>query len=401
MTNSSYPLYWYALEPLDILMLREAKPFSPGDGAWAKGQFPPLPITVFQALRSATEWVDENAPSEAPRQRTNRNMHFLGPLLLQDQHQNPDHPILWLPTPKDLLSAFSIAIDEDAEDGSKTPPSHWDQVAQLQPLDPADDRTTHFRFPPTPSGASLNPMLPPWRSSDESWGYGRIDPWMKATALAHYLQGRLDQIRRTDFCEDPWKAQVLPHIKVQSGTRQVESEDGYFTEVAIRLKPGWKLVAAFSEAIDPGVVRLGGEGHRVLVSPLPSLQDWDALQPFMHPPTDDRECTAYLLTPGLAEAADQPFVYSVYPGVWQDCLQGCASDRPLLWGGMTVFQKPGVRDKEAAFAPQRAFVPPGTIYRFDRSPTKSVTQLLPKMGGSWLETFEKLGYGTLLWSQSN
>jgi CRISPR-associated protein Cmr3 len=397
MTNQSHPLHWYALEPLDILMLREAKPFSPGDGAWAKGQFPPLPIAVFQALRSATEWLDGNATSEKPHQRTHRNLRFLGPLLLQDQDQNPDHPILWLPTPKDLLSAFPIATDEDAEDGSKAPPSHWDQVARLQPLDPADDRTTHFRFSSKQFGASLNPMLPPWRLPDKPTGYGRIDPWVKATALANYLQGKLDQICREDFCEDPWKTQILPHIQVKSGTRQVESEDGYFTEVAIRLKPGWKLVAAFSAKLESVVVRLGGEGHRVLVSLLPSLKDWDALQPFTQPQDGD---TAYLLTPGLAEAADRASVYSAYPGAWQDCLRGCASDRPLLWGGMTVFQKPGVQDKEAAFAPQRAFVPPGTIYRFDRLPAEPVTQLLPKTGGSWLETFEKLGYGTLLWSSS-
>ena len=45
-------MYWYAIEPLDVLLFREAKPFSPGEGSWAKGLFPPLPSTVFQALRS-------------------------------------------------------------------------------------------------------------------------------------------------------------------------------------------------------------------------------------------------------------------------------------------------------------------------------------------------------------
>ena len=42
-------LQWYTIDPIDLLLMREAKPFSPGDGSWAKGQFPPLPITVFQA----------------------------------------------------------------------------------------------------------------------------------------------------------------------------------------------------------------------------------------------------------------------------------------------------------------------------------------------------------------
>lgn len=38
-------MQWYVIEPLDILLFREAKPFSPGEGAWAKSIFPPVPTT--------------------------------------------------------------------------------------------------------------------------------------------------------------------------------------------------------------------------------------------------------------------------------------------------------------------------------------------------------------------
>ncbi|NJO86031.1 MAG: hypothetical protein HC818_05095, partial [Synechococcaceae cyanobacterium RM1_1_27] len=76
----------------------------------------------------------------------------------------------------------------------------------------------------------------------------------------------------------------------------MKGEAGYFTEVAIRLRRGWRLAAAISARVPTTTVRLGGEGHRALVAPLENWKpgiDWD----------QSREGTglvAYLLTPGLA-----------------------------------------------------------------------------------------------------
>jgi CRISPR-associated protein Cmr3 len=54
----------------------------------------------------------------------------------------------------------------------------------------------------------------------------------------------------------------MPHIQMKSGERQVKEEEGYFTEVAVRLHSGWKLVAGMSHKLEKTeVVRLGGEGH--------------------------------------------------------------------------------------------------------------------------------------------
>lgn len=51
------------------------------------------------------------------------------------------------------------------------------------------------------------------------------------------------------------------------------------------------------------VVRLGGEGHRALVSPLPDFQTWQKLAAYEQ--HKDRNNFAYLLTPGLAEKNQQ------------------------------------------------------------------------------------------------
>lgn len=98
---------WYALEPLDVLLFREARPFSPGEGAWAKGLFPPMPSTLFQALRSAL-------PQDSS---TDRNLCFIGPFLLDGEDT------LWVPTPRDLLFVCPNSKTKELGEGAPDPKS--------------------------------------------------------------------------------------------------------------------------------------------------------------------------------------------------------------------------------------------------------------------------------------
>jgi CRISPR-associated protein Cmr3 len=186
---------------------------------------------------------------------------------------------------------------------------------------------------------------------------------------------------------------------MESGARQVRDAEGYFTEVAIRMSPGWRLVAGISSKINTTAVRLGGEGHHAIVT---KLEEDNAISPLKQLINDfskssAENTSAYLLTPGLAEI--EPTIYGVYPLAWQECLAGCVSDRPLLWGGVsTIKRKRGGDKAEFGLLPQRAFVPPGTVYRFKKKPS-NINCLLPKHGNGWLETFQKLNYGKLLWGK--
>ncbi|NEO27988.1 MAG: hypothetical protein F6K03_14155 [Kamptonema sp. SIO4C4] len=128
---------------------------------------------------------------------------------------------------------------------------------------------------------------------------------------------------------------------------------------------------------------------------------------------------AYLLTPGLAHSAqnNQP-VYSAYPQAWVSQLAGCMTDKPLFWGGVSQVRRKLYREQtneqqgneergkaEFALLPQRAFVPPGTVYWFNSLP--SSTALLPHISTTssqrnnqippWLRTFHTLHYGLLFW----
>lgn len=374
----------YAIDPVDILLFREAKPFVPGEGAWAKGLFPPMPITVFQALRSALEHY----------QNKDRNLEFIGPFLLDADNT------LWLPTPKDLL-AIRVGRDnsETAEGSDQDATKNWDRLTHLVSVEELSDIWQAINF----SSEVVKPMVPPQLENGE-FICGRPESWIKAEALIRYLQGN-DNYKPEDFHSDPWKAQVLPHIQIESGTRQVKDEDGYFTEVAMRLEPGWKLVAGMSgeNLNEQTVVRLGGEGHRVLVTPI-KLPIWQELKTYYQPKEESN--FAYLLTPGLAQVGNEP-TYGVYPQCWEEKLKGVVSDRAILWGGVSKVSRrlPNSEERqEAEFAllPQRAFVPPGSVYLF-RDTLPENQKLLPdnKAGEQkdWLITFNQLNYGKLLWGK--
>ena len=340
-------MFWYKITPLDILLFRDSKPFSPGEGSWAKGLFPPMPITVFQALRSCL--TNHNTREE----RKKRDLDFLGAFLLDSNNT------LWLPTPKDLVCLYPQGVDRKvATDG-------WVEVHRLQPVSSDSEIWKHLVF----SNEQIQPLV-----VNKKWN-GTISPpkpWIKAEALFDYLEGkkRDDNWAKDDFTDNPWDNQVLPHTQMEPHKRQVKDSEGYFTEVAVRLKEGWSLVAGFSGDISENVVRLGGEGHRALINKLDLeaeatlKQQLESLISNTSKPSDSETKSkyAYLLTPGLALVEESK--YGCYPHNWKQKLKGCATDKALFWGGVSTLRK-DVKDnptrEEFAFLPQRAFVPPGTV----------------------------------------
>lgn len=434
-------MFWYAIEPLDVLLFRESKPFSPGEGSWAKSLFPPLPITVFQALRSLEIFYGSK------KEDKQRDLSFIGPFLMDDKDR------LWLPTPKDLIAIQDIGIgDKEDDDETEYEEENNEQLEEsdnlnkeqqtkkirewkrLDRLCPKNEQPNwdYLVFPDTDN--SLEPMVPPQLKSEYVCGElkseyvcGAPQPWIKAQALCQYFQGELTTISTEDFCNDPWSVQVLPHIHMETGTRQVRDNDGYFTEVAIRLKPGWKLVAGISKKITKNaedktsttsaatpeiqVVRLGGEGHRALVMRLKDWHGWQDLEKFLTPSSGSK--VAYLLTPGLARAEPDAPIYGAYPCEWSSRLAGCATSRPLLWGGVSSIKRRTNSQQEGelefSLLPQRAFVQPGTVYLFKELPPfqsseSSQLLLLPNteknnLDKKWVETFKTLNYGMLLWEK--
>lgn len=364
-------LHWYRLEPLDLLLFRDARPFNPGDGSWAKSVFPPMPITVFQALRSLL-------PPYAQKQR---DLEFIGPFLIDAENQ------VWLPTPKDLVGIGHQADAGDVND----PVPDLDRIKRLDRLEPAQDQDwAYFRHA---LAHTLKPIVPPTLANDEAI-VGRLPPLIRLRALVLYLQGNLRAINvQEDFHRLPWTTQVLPHIAMEDGCRHVKEHEGYFTEVATRLAPGWALMAGLSCPISAEIARLGGEGHRVQVTFIgPS-----SLAPLAEQWQKNSGSWAYVLTPGLAQAVEDQALYGLYPWDWAAHLQGVVGDRPLLAGGISTIHRRTSAQGEGAYLPQRAFVSAGTIYRFKDRFTPAVPLLLSGVNATTQQTFELLHYGQLLW----
>lgn len=389
-------MHWFRITPLDVLLFREAKPFSPGEGAWAKGVFPPMPITMFQALRSL---LPHYGNSQSDRRH---DLEFLGPFL----HGPDGH--LWLATPKDLIGVKAYQPgDEEPSPDQKKASDNWDSLTRLQPY--ADDQILGF---------SHRPMVAPVLKNQ--YVCGKPKAWIRADVLDAYLGGQTtfnkakptkDFVKGPWLRDDPWDIQVLPHIHMQTDTRQVRDSDGYFTEVAVRMENGWGFVVGISSSdsdkdkllkeLKSTVIRLGGEGHRAIVSPLDEPPgQWTDLQAYKDPAPGQPQ-VAYTLTPGLSQAKGNAPIYSLYPHDWDGLMQGCAGDKQLLWGGVRKVwrrrnpEEPDEASEEFGLLPQRAFVPPGTVYVFDKELPRT-QQLLP-LTSKQRTMFETLNYGKLLW----
>ncbi|NJR62637.1 MAG: CRISPR-associated protein [Cyanobacteria bacterium CRU_2_1] len=408
-------MQWFSVTPLDILLFREAKPFSPGEGAWAKGLFPPMPITVFQAMRSL---LPDYGDAE---ENKSRDLEFIGPFL-QDSDGN-----LWFATPKDLVGIRTRQNEneEEPKPDQKKASDQWESLVRLQPYAAISDQKKASDTNPEPlgfSGQRLSPMVPPQLKKNE-YVCGKPAPWICADVLNAYLSGTATLSKSNDFKQkpwvrgDPWDVQILPHIHMQTDARQVLEADGYFTEVAVRMEPGWSFVVGIDAGtgngnnpfknIQTAVIRLGGEGHRAIVSKIPTPSQWEALQTFEQPDSTQSH-SAYLLTPGLAQTEANAPIYGICPHDWNGTVKGCATEKQLLWGGVSKIQRkrhpdreqtagelPKERSLEFGLLPQRAFVPPGTVYVFgDQLP--ETRQLLPTQSPQ-RETFKTLNYGKLLW----
>jgi CRISPR-associated protein Cmr3 len=374
-------MQWYFVTPLDILLFRESKPFSPGDGSWAKGLFPPMPITVFQAIRSLL-------PQRS--QDKKRDLEFIGVFLVDGEGT------VWLPTPKDLVLELAAESSDRKKAGQV-----WKSVRRLVPLVPDAPEWQDI----VSSQRVGQAMVPPPEVPTERLGVPL--PWMKASALEAYLDGQ-PIVGDDVFQANPWDLQILPHIQMQTGLRQVKEEAGYFTEVAVRIKPGWRLLVGMvsGRLTLPSVIRLGGEGHRAMVDAATAEvgQTMARILRYQNPSED--QTVTYLLTPGLAEVAerDEAPRYGTVPRDWQD-VRGCASERAILWGGISKIQRQMEQAQTFSLLPQRAFVPPGSVYIL--GPNARSRRLLPESGGgdrraseAALRTFETLNYGLLLWGKA-
>lgn len=276
-------MYWYTLTPLDVLLLRDAKPFTPGERAWAGSIFPPNNHTIAGALRGVLNQATK---------LTLKGVFFC--------HQNNNESNLYFPAPLGFVG-FNALI-----------PLPWNQELAL-------NQALWDQSKPAP----LTTLKPEKDSNKSTIKYRKYLPW---NVVLEYLETGIIKPEHWKLPEtepeQPWQVETRPHNAMETGSKQVKDADGYFVENAVRMLPGWSLAIAIDQEIEtPVTLRLGGEGHRAILETCPSLdQQWQKLQEKSQENfKKGGQAIAYLITPGVFErlVENHQAICRPYPWEWK------------------------------------------------------------------------------------
>lgn len=283
---------WLFLEPLDVVLFRDSKPFTAGESFWARSAFPPSPLPFMGALR-AKLLVERGVDPEVYRRAvTGRSGELLG---LIDQIGGPhDYGRLRLTGPflaqkmgSGLVPYFPAPLDLRVLEG--------EPAGFLRPRP--------FPWPLTWNPPTLTPL---WTTEAGDEAKGKM---MDARNLKTYLEGGPGM--PTDSRE-LWEGEIRVGIEL-SGRRTAEEGKLYTLEfIRLNSRPtaplGFLLKVTGLEGLnlpERGLLALGGEsrgaGYEVvpeeaLAEDFRDLIRGEALKKRLK---GQRRFKLYLATPGL------------------------------------------------------------------------------------------------------
>ena len=354
-------MYWYKITPLDILLLRDAKPFTPGERAWAGSVFPPNGHTLIGALKSIVGDA-QNLKLKGPFFCYESTLYFPAPLGFM--MGEPLIPLPWLP-----------------ERGLSH--TKWEQTK--------------------PAPLTTRKIL---KNKENKKNKTETRQYLPSEVIKEYLETgafAIDQERWKVVVkgeQQPWKVETRSHNSIQPGTRQVKESDGYFVENAIRMLPGWSLAIGLDHELPtPTTARLGGEGHRILLEQCPELgQQWEELVTLSRANSEKGgKSVAYLITPGVFERTHrgQEARCRPYPWEWkvseQDGLVSVVTERAVP---ISCRIRTKEEQSKSIPAPQVFAAPPGSMYYLSQPQT--LFQDSPE-APSKVKRWRELGYSELFW----
>ena len=371
-------MYWYKLTPLDILMLRDAKPFSPQERAWAGSIFPPNGHTIAGAFRGI---LGER-----------KDFKIVGPFLCYQNTKNT----LYLPRPLGFVKSVPL-VPLTWETESYINNALWDKT-QPCPLvkphnkkdDDEDDKDDFVKC----SGVET-----------------KFRQYLPYCVVKKYLEtGKIDKndwnIIKDSHEDKPWDEETRSHNSIEPGTKQVKDADGYFVEKAIRLHQNWSFVIGINHEITtPATIRLGGEGHRVIVESCPELgEQWQELQKISDGNFKaDTKSIAYLVTPGVFERPHHKYnpeqrvnLCRPYPWEWKlkdGIFVSMSTDKAVPISCRIREKEDNTKSITKSIpAPQVFAAPPGSLYYLNKP-----QGLFQDNKESRVNNWRKLGYSEILW----
>ncbi|EAZ88033.1 type III-B CRISPR module-associated protein Cmr3 [Crocosphaera chwakensis] len=392
-------MIWYTLTPTDVLLLRDAKPFTPGERAWAGSMFPPNGHTIAGALRGLLGKKDDFQIKGVFFARESKT-----------EGTNQPEMTLYLPRPLGFVGDQSLI------------PLNWNPTLPLNHI--FWDHTKPC--PLTTSKQAEN-------NETEEKNYRQYLPY---SAVLHYLENgkfekddlllpNVDKNHPDYEPPKPWIIETRSHNAIQTDTKQVKEADGYFVENTIRMLPRWRLAIAVEQSTHEEIeklslkkenlltLRLGGEGHRVVMERCETLDSqWNKLQAQSNEnfKTEGRK-VSYLITPGVFERdKNGQAMCRPYPWEWKlahtvNNNQNQDDPHRVLVSVATAKALPiscRMRDKydgdKSIPAPQVFAAPPGSQYYLEQPKMLFQEQ---ENASIKAKRWRQLGYSEMLWISVN
>lgn len=348
------------LEPLDVWMFRDGRPFDAGQAHRAESRFPPLPTTVQGALRAYHLAVvrkdvpfDDAAAIEQAVGPADGwgSLRMCGPFVARRTARGRIERLF--PPPADAF----LSKEGIARLPAPTSPPEWLRT-----------------------NAPVPELFPLWeveRERAERSGKGEPRLWLTLPALRAYL----DRKAVAGIAEDTiWEREVRVGIAQDSGLR-VTMEGRYYEAGYVRLAPGYGLLIEFAGLEGwpkRGLLALGGERRpasfeTVEVDSLPQPDD----------PLPER-FSVYLATPAWFDDGWRPRDWGVlFEGRVE--LVAAAVPRYETAGGFSLAAN--------WHRPARRFVPAGSVYSFRAEPETRLRRVESCWWPSFTQWGAEIGFG--------
>jgi CRISPR-associated protein Cmr3 len=368
-------IYWYKISPVDILLFRDAKPFSPSERAWASGIFPPSGHTIAGAIRST---IDRNL-----------NLELIGPFLCY-------HDTLYFPRPLNFVNGDRLVPLAWCDKHPLSGQIIWDESQPTPLMIPPQERTR---------SALTAPIYRQYLPVDA------IESFLKTGDISQEsFKVPSQEAKDLSSEQQPWKMETRSHNAIDNHTKQVKNSGSYFIESAVRLMQNWTIAIGLDIDIPtPAIIRLGGEGHRAILQRCQALDEqWDTIAELSATNfKSTKKSLAYLITPGIFERKqNNRALCRSFPWEWKLAhtnnpnqtagnLVSVATEKAIPISGRI---RDGDNDETSIPAPQMFAAPPGSVYYLNQ-PQALFEAVGETKAAKGMKALKSLGYSKLLWAK--
>jgi len=329
------------LEPIDVWLFRDGRPFDAGSDHRAESLFPPFPSVIQGAIRShhlvvkKVNLQDPQAIAAAVGTATcYKDLRIRGPFLARWDDNGA--VTRYLPAPADATTVCR------------------EPHRQIRPASPPGKEPRLRTSAPTPYLVGL----------DDTPAKGEGGGWLREDDLRRYLAGETVPVIED---KDLFQRESRPGIGMES-QRRVASEGAFYEVEFIRPQCGVGLyleVEGYDGWPEQGELRLGGEGHGARFQQVKGAPAW------REPPDPLPErFKVYLATPAFFREG------------WRPAEWGRFFDRPVELVAAAVGRYQNIGGFDVASGTHKAarrYVPAGSVYYFhcrDSKPARLQSSLI-------------------------